>query len=281
MVKVEVHCPSCKQAGLIEISEDLIKNAQRGVIAVRIAENVICEHAYIAYVDKNLKVRDYFMADFEIELPDIAPRQLIEEKKVLPQDIFDVDLIKLNVSAIIMTYTLKALLSKQPIIIIFDEEFLHRHILNFFEWITQDCYMVHLTLLSIVDYMKNKKRYKNYIVLGQNKILKDSNKILNPKKIKIEKKIIEKFFNEHDSTAGVFLLKNEIQKTYELAKAIMEYFKSSDDPDKIIPVNLINYFKEIYHVNIQIQYLRFSTEIVKDYFEFEVPKSFFLSFLLF
>jgi hypothetical protein len=78
MVKVNVSCPVCKNWDKIEISDNAIKNVEKGVLAVNITPGMICEHSFIAYVDKNLSVRDCFIADFKIEAPEISETQNAE-----------------------------------------------------------------------------------------------------------------------------------------------------------------------------------------------------------
>ncbi|MHA1487210.1 MAG: hypothetical protein ACTSSC_08555, partial [Promethearchaeota archaeon] len=62
MKKLEVRCPSCSSRGYIEISEEEVEKAARGVFAVNISEGIVCDHSFVAYIDKNLSVRDTFMA---------------------------------------------------------------------------------------------------------------------------------------------------------------------------------------------------------------------------
>ncbi len=65
MSKMQIICPSCAKNGYIEVSEKDIKGTSRGVLAVNIAENILCSHTFIVYVDKNLMIRDYFLVDFQ------------------------------------------------------------------------------------------------------------------------------------------------------------------------------------------------------------------------
>ncbi len=99
MKKLEVRCPSCSSRGYIEISETAVEKAARGVYAVNISEGIACEHSFVAYIDKNLSVRDTFIADFQLELPEISS-PLVKEPVTSPQlELIDVNLIKLNLIA--------------------------------------------------------------------------------------------------------------------------------------------------------------------------------------
>ncbi|MFX1394960.1 MAG: hypothetical protein ACFFAH_15510, partial [Promethearchaeota archaeon] len=65
MNKVQINCPICSKTGSIEISHNILKDSLRGLLAINIAKDIICSHSFIAYIDKNLNVRDYFVADFQ------------------------------------------------------------------------------------------------------------------------------------------------------------------------------------------------------------------------
>ena len=80
MKKLEVRCPSCSNIGYIEISEEEVEKAARGIFAVNISEGIACEHSFVAYIDKNLSVRDTFIADFQLELPEISSPRAKEHK---------------------------------------------------------------------------------------------------------------------------------------------------------------------------------------------------------
>ena len=54
MVKIEIRCPKCSKRNKIEVSEEEVKNTTRGLYAVNVSEGIICEHSFVAYLDKNL-----------------------------------------------------------------------------------------------------------------------------------------------------------------------------------------------------------------------------------
>lgn len=84
-VDIEVHCPSCKKVGHILVDEDTIKNSAGGVCAVKVSEELVCKHSFIVYVDRNFTVRDYFICDFVIELPN-KKKGLITTKSTVDKD---------------------------------------------------------------------------------------------------------------------------------------------------------------------------------------------------
>ena len=107
-MNILVQCPSCSEKGYIEVDNDTFKNNPRGIIAINIIEDLICQHSCIVYVDKNFSVRDYFIADLYIEIPDMASPKEIEENIPIPDNI-NVFLIRINLHAILITYLIKSI----------------------------------------------------------------------------------------------------------------------------------------------------------------------------
>ena len=129
MKKLEVRCPSCSSRGYIEVSEEEVEKASRGVFAVYVLEGVACEHSFVAYVDKNFVVRDTFKADFQIELPNAISEDITEVEKDF-SDLFEIDLIKLNLTASLLGYVLRAMIYNKKIVIISDQTYLSTQISN-------------------------------------------------------------------------------------------------------------------------------------------------------
>ena len=71
MVKVRIHCPQCNKKGYIEVRDNLMEDCKRGVTAVNIESQAICNHSFIAYIDTQFTMRDAFSTDFTVELPEI------------------------------------------------------------------------------------------------------------------------------------------------------------------------------------------------------------------
>ena len=67
-MNVNVRCPICSETAEIEVAKKELGKASRGLLSVSIPENLVCEHSFITYIDRNFKVRDYFVPDFEINL---------------------------------------------------------------------------------------------------------------------------------------------------------------------------------------------------------------------
>ncbi len=272
MAKLEVRCPVCAKWDNIEILDDATKNVKKGLLAVNISPGMICDHSFIAYIDKNLIVRDCFIADFKIEASEaeIGPK---EGDKALPEtESIKFDLIKLNVPEKLMAMIFKAIFLGKKVILISEDQFLYNHVINFFSYALKDLFNIDLNIMSEASYKKIKNDYDNYLVFKKSNVLHDKNKIVDSKKLNIEKSITQKFFAEYDLTTGLIILRNEIQKAFEYSKTLAEFI-TGDQKKIFTPKILINHITEMQGERIQKNYLKFLLEIAKYYFKAEIPKN--------
>ena len=266
MARVQIHCPSCKENGYIEVSEDALKGVTRGLLAVNIPDGTICEHSFITYVDRNLNIRDYFIADFKIELPDIA---VSAEKKIPSKDVINLDLIKLNLPASLITHVLKSIFLKQKVVIIHEQDFLWEHITNFFDYITADSFDDTIEIMSREVYKKNKKMYKDCMVFEGNQIINNVEKLIDSKKIKVEKQLIQSFLAEPDLSYSYIILKNEIHKAHKLAKSVVDYANEQQIENLSLKI-IVDYISEMYNIKLHKTYLNFLIDIIISYFNVDV-----------
>ncbi|MFX1329431.1 MAG: hypothetical protein ACFE91_14980 [Promethearchaeota archaeon] len=271
MAKVVIRCPICKKWDNIEISEDLTKNVSKGLLALNIATGMICEHSFIAYVDKNLIVRDCLVADFKIELQENSSSQSTDEIVSPEMDILKFDLIKLNLPDFLIVNVLRAIFLRKKTLILSEEQFLYNHIINFFKYITQNSFDFDISIISEEDYNKNKNEYKSHIVFKKREVIKDKDKIINLKGLEFEKSMVQKFLAEYDLMAGLIILRNEINKAYEFSKEIADLIENQKG-NPITAKMLIDYISEKHNEKIQRSYLTFLIDITKNYFKVEVPK---------
>lgn len=269
-MNAEVRCPSCSKRGKIKITQETINGMSRGVIAVYLEKDQICSHSFIAYIDKNLDVRDCFIVDFQITLPQIEIAQKIEEKSVPNSDVIDVFLIKLNMPALLLTSIIRGCLLKKRLLILNDKKFLQDHLFNFFEFIFQNSFETDIKIINREDYKKNKKEFKNYIIFDENKILNDKNNILDPKKIKIERIVVQKFLAEYDNKASLIIVRNEIQKLYEISRELIQIINNYKEIEKMGKRELIDKYKMINKIKLPFSYLEFILDILKNYFNFDI-----------
>ncbi len=128
-------------------------------------------------------------------------------------------------------------------------------------------------------YKNEKKNYKKSMVFQSYKILNNVKKIINPKNLDIEKQIVNRFFTQHESEYSYIILRNEIQKIYELSKKIVDSIKECKEKNENVNVLKINsQLEEFYDIKIDILYFKFLLKIVTDYYGIVVP-SFTKSFL--
>jgi len=268
MVKVEIRCPSCAKVGKVEIEENIISQSVRGITAVNVAEFLICEHSFVAYIDKNLAVRDCFVADFQIELPRLESEQKIEKVDVPDSEVIDIYLISININALWLTYILHGCFYNKKILILNDLRILNDHLINFFNFVFQNTFKIDISLETKILYKKNKKKYKNHIVIDNNKILNDKKQIMKPKFTKIERSIVQSFLAEPDPKSSLIIIKNEISKAYVLAQEVIEFAK---DKKSFFLQDLINNFKKIHDNKMSPIYAKFLIGIVENYFDVNVP----------
>lgn len=270
MVRIEIRCPSCSNRGYVEIAEEIINKSARGVTAINIAKDQMCAHSFVAYIDKNLAVRDCFITDFQLELPQMETTQKIEEKEIPSSEIVDVDLIKMNLSALTLANMIRASVFKKSVLIVSDQGFLKDHLFNFMKFIFQNSFEFDITAEKSEIYKKNKKIFKDYVVLDEKEVINDKDKILDPKKVKIERTIVQKFLAEYDTKSSLIIIKNEIQKSFELSKEIMALIENYKGQEKLGKKKLIDELSEKKGIKISFSYLEFLLDIIKNYFKFDL-----------
>ncbi len=271
MKKLEVRCPSCSRIGYIEVSEEEVEKAVRGVFAVNVSEGIACEHSFVAYIDKNLTVRDTFIADFQLELPEITSPRVKEPETSTQLESIDVSLIKLNLTGTLLVHIIRAIFFKKNVLILTDQAFMVDQIYNFLNYITEHSYKTTIRVKSEEQYQS--ESYKDYIILKNNKILQDYDDILNPKKISIERVLVRKFLEEYEPIPSLIYLHNAIQKSYELSETIVERVNSLKKKEKLISKKVIEEIAKVHNIKIQLPYLDFLYEIVENYFKIQIPRS--------
>lgn len=272
MAILQVICPECSSRGNIEISNNAIKNVSSGLLAVNVPQGTICSHSFITYVDKNLEIRDYFMADFQFELPDTAPTE--EFKVDFSEEILTgLSLIKLNLSATLLTYILKSILMKKNILLISKESFMNPHILGFFKMITQDNFNFNISFISEEEFKYRSNEFKDFMIFEGNEIVNNVNQSLNPKTLKVEKKIVHIFISEVDLNSSLIMLKNELLKAYLLSNLIVDFIQKINNINNLNISKLCKNLEKSQKVKINNDYLLFLLDIVRNYFGFNIPSA--------
>ena len=269
MTKIEIRCPTCGKKGQIDLSEDFIEKISRGIIAINLGEKQICPHSFVAYIDKNLHVRDYFVTDFQIELPEMETEKL-KEREVPDSDVVDVDLIKMDVTALSLTYILHCALINKKMLLLIDEKFLHSHLMNLFNFIFKNSYEIDISIEESKKYGENKKLYKDSVVLSKNKIIQDKTKVIKPKKIKIERVIVKNFLAESEAKLSLLFLRNEIRKTFKISEEIINLIKIYEEQEKLGKKKLMDILMKKTNIKITFDYLNFILDIIENHFNFDI-----------
>lgn len=65
--RILVVCPVCSKSGRVPVPTDVIAKKDSGATSVYIPREMICQHEFYAYVDKNFKVRDYLVLEYSLK----------------------------------------------------------------------------------------------------------------------------------------------------------------------------------------------------------------------
>ncbi|MFX0071686.1 MAG: hypothetical protein ACFFAO_11405, partial [Candidatus Hermodarchaeota archaeon] len=112
-----------------------------------------------------------------------------------------------------------------------------------------------------------------YLILKGNEVINDKNNLMSPKKIKVERTIIQKFLAEQDPKTSLILLRNEIQKIHNLSKQIINLNNSLKKNEELTSKKIIDYFLQTKDIKIQSEYLDFLLDIIKNYFDVNLAMS--------
>jgi hypothetical protein len=279
MVKIKIRCPECFKKGDIEVDSKIISESKAGVTAITIAENLICKHLFIAYIDRNCAVRDSLIADFTIDLPEVKLPEEIEYD-IPDSESIDIYLLTINVPPYTLACIIRACFYNKPILFINDFEVVNTHLVNFFEYIFTDSFEVNIFLTTKIGYKKNKKQFKNHIVIEKNKVIKDKEQLMISKNMKIENILVQKFFSVPDPITNLITIKNEIKKVYELSLKVLEFNNKLKENEPLSLKRAVDYLFNEYEIKISIPYLTFLLDIIEFYFKVELNRdSEYLSFL--
>jgi len=268
-VDITIHCPVCNTRGQISVEKNIIDQSIRGVTAVNVAENLICKHSFVTYVDKNLHVRDAFVCDFKVDIPKIGGPELDEFEK--PSN-FDLSIIKINIMPTVMAYMIRAILMGSKIIYISDQEFLNEHLHRFLEYVYGDSFNIDLIFLPINIYKKNTKQYRNNVIFKDKKILRDPNKIFEQASLKIELAIVQQFYKEYDEISCLIMFRNEIHKIERLIHQILKFHKDQKEGQEFKTKEAIAYLNKKYKTTIPLPYFNFLLDIIETYFKIKLNR---------
>ena len=273
MVKVEFRCPSCKKIGLLDIDSELLKQTERGLLAITVPSGKLCSHSFVAYIDGNLDTRDCFLADFMIEIPQLDEEE--SEEILVPEiNVPEIEIVKLTLSASVIIYIIRAALLQKKVLLVSDKKHLYDHYHKFFDYITQNSFTIDLSFTTKILYKLNRKDFQDRFVIGENKeIIRDTHKISNPKKVKIEKRIVHEFFENRDILSSFIILRNEVKKIYKISKKLSEIAEKYHVSELINQDEINESLEDISTTRLQSDFLNLLVDVVEKYFEVHVPMS--------
>ena len=113
----------------------------------------------------------------------------------------------------------------------------------------------------------------DYIIIENERVIKDEENILNPKKIKIERVMVQTFLAKLEQKTSLILLKNEIKIAFHLAKYVKKFFLSKGGLASR-PKDLIKYLDKKSTISINRYYVKFLIQILANYFDVNIKDKF-------
>ena len=182
---------------------------------------------------------------------------------------FDLELIRYNLSPWCLSFILKGIFSKIPIVLIYRHEYVIKHLMNFFDYITENSFKLNMSFITQENYDKNSEDYKEFIVLKGKEIINDNKNVLIKKKLKIEKEISQNFFSEDEPKFSLINLKNDVRKAFILSNKMKPILSKGN---KISTKEIEENLKENFPFDITRNYLEFLIGILTNYFNMNEPK---------
>ena len=267
-VSIKISCPLCSKRGEIRIEENIVDHSDRGITAVNVAENLICPHSFVAYIDRNLVVRDSFTCDFTVPLPEM---EIISDPSLKSIE-FDIEIIKYNLLPNLLSNIIKGMLSSQKIVIINNLDNLNDQYYRFLNYILDGIFKLDLSFLHEAEFKNNKKQYKSSVVLKGVNVITDKKKKLISKKWKIINSIVQRFYVEFDSQTAIILIKSDLTKLFKLSEDLITLNSSLDENEDLTSKLALDYLNDKYKTKIHFGYLTLLMNIVDEYFQIKLKK---------
>ncbi|TFG26134.1 MAG: hypothetical protein EU532_10675, partial [Promethearchaeota archaeon] len=264
---VEIICPICRTKRIINIPMRIIDQSKQ-LTSIFIPLGRVCDHAFIPFIDKQLKVRGYQKLD--VLLDDIEPKtEILTELK--PQDI-DIIEIKMNIRPEILIYAIRGSINKKRILMVIDNdlEFLKNTLFDFFDFIFHRSFDVHLLIQTKEHYKNNKGHYSEYLILEGKNVSGKMKKSLKLNELKLEEEIVKNFYIEGDSVSGLISLRDKIREIYTLSQKLLEYYNKHEKSQPLQTKKVIRFLEDTHFIKINKIYFKFLVEIVKNYFYTEI-----------
>jgi len=211
--------------------------------------------------------------DFQILLPEIQ-FEGIPESKISDSKVINVDLIKKYLESNLLINIIRSTFFKKKILLLISDNLIYNDLINFFDFIFQDSFEKNISIELKPNFDEKKNNYTDFIVLEKKEIISDKDKILKEKETKVERKIVQKFFEEIEPKHSLIKLKIEIQKAFKLATELSKRISELSTLERDINFDakkIIEDLTNIYNVKISLSYLKFLVDIIENYFEVKIP----------
>lgn len=267
-----IACPICKKQKRIPISSQIFENIKNPLATLRLEKNMVCEHEFIVYIDRNLNVRGELASDFIIS-------PVIQTEKTKPEKIelekIEPDIIKFNLYQSTLCYLLGGLLSGGKMVYLIEEEneFLKPSFNNFIKYLFSNSFEIkdRCCIETIKNYKSEKKKFKDFIILKNVEIIQDKKKVIKSLDLRVERGMTKNFFENMSHLESMIYLHKEIQTAFILTNSVLELFKNDKEIKDINMNKIIEYLEKSHDIKVDIKYGEFLIHIVKDFYQKKIP----------
>ena len=253
MLKTQIKCPTCHKTMFMNLSPKSLKINERGLTSIQINPGQLCSHKFVIYIDPDFRLRDYYKLDFVLKTY-YSPKKAYN---------FDLDIIKYNLTS--LKYILRSSFFNKRTVLILERRSLYAHIVNFLKYLLQKTFGIKLIIISKKSFERNCDRFNDCVVIDGSTVIVDKDNVIKHNKLKVESHLSEGFFK--DKTNGLILLKNEIQRIYNLSYEIVKIRKNEEFKGT---TDIFNKVKHKYN-KMSGSYFNFLTLVVNEYFNVKLP----------
>ena len=174
-------------------------------------------------------------------------------------------------------YIFRIIFFRKKTIILEKDEFIISHLTNLLNYLTEDSFNYDIIFYSKEKYETVKSSYKEYVILGKNKIINNPSKFLSQgkkkmkKQLKIENYLINKFIALKSYEFFLQVLRKEIHKIYSLSRVIANYAKEIKGQQKLNVSKIKEILKAKDKTNEYNPYIDYLIEIARNYFGAKLP----------
>ncbi|MCP4760511.1 MAG: hypothetical protein GY870_01940 [archaeon] len=155
-ITIRVPCPTCNKTGSIKVTKEDLLRAGNGLTVISVPANLVCEHAFQFFVDRNGAVRGCESTDFEVKSAE--KKKSKDEIKIAQKD--SIYVIRSMVDNEIFLKCMRTCLNNKNIICISEHWYIKKHFIPLFEKIFEN-YPPKIVIYSSGEYDEISKKIKN------------------------------------------------------------------------------------------------------------------------